>query len=184
MWSLIGGFVGAKESVRDAATRVLENLTGLDNIYMEQLNCFGDVKRDEAGRVVSIVYFALIKIDNYKEALLKKHQAGWFSLNQIPTVVFDHKEMIALSIERLRQKAIAYPIGFELLPAKFTMQQLQALYEAVYNTHFDKRNFTKKILSLNLLNRLTEKEKATSRKGSFLYMFDQKKYNQSKKLLF
>ena len=180
-WSLMGGFVGAKESVHDAASRVLENLTGLDNIYMEQLNCFGDVKRDEAGRVVSIAYFALIKLDDYEEALLKKHQANWFSLNRIPTVVFDHKEMITLSLERLRQKAIAYPIGFELLPAKFTMQQLQALYEAVYNTHFDKRNFTKKILSLNLLNRLTEKEKATSRKGSFLYMFDKKKYNQLKK---
>ena len=180
-WSLMGGFVGAKESVHDAATRVLEHLTGLDNVYMEQLHCFGDVKRDAAGRVVSVAYFALIKLDDYKAALLQKHQASWFSLHKIPAVVFDHKQMIALSLERLQQKAIAYPIGFELLPTKFTMQQLQALYEAVYNTSFDKRNFTKKILSLNLLNRLAEKEKTTSRKGSFLYTFDKKKYNQLKK---
>lgn len=180
-WSLMGGFVTTKESVRDAATRVLKNLTGLDNVYMEQLHCFGDVMRDAAGRVISVAYFALIKLDDYKEELLQKHHASWHSLNKIPSVVFDHKKMIALSLERLQQKAVAYPIGFELLPIKFTMQQLQALYEAVYDTRFDKRNFTKKILTLNILNRLTEKEKTTSRKGSFLYTFDKKKYNKLKK---
>jgi len=180
-WSLMGGFVGAKESIHNAATRVLENLTGLDNVYMEQLYCFGEVKRDTAGRVISVAYFALIKLDDYKATLLQKHEASWFSLYKLPAVVFDHKQMISLSLERLQQKAIAYPIGFELLPTKFTMQQLQALYEAVYNTTFDKRNFTKRILSLNLLNKSLEKEKTTSRKGSFLYTFDKKKYNQLKK---
>jgi hypothetical protein len=89
--------------------------------------------------------------------------------------------MIKLSLEYLQQKSITHPIGFELLPNKFTLQQLQALYEAVYNTSFDKRNFTKKVLSLNLLNKLTEKEKTTSKKGSFLYTFDKEKYSQLEK---
>ena len=134
---------------------------------MEQLHCFGDVNRDSAGRVISVAYFSLIKLDDYSEVLMKEHNAKWFPLNKIPATIFDHKQMIKLSLEYLQQKSIAHPIGFELLPYKFTLQQLQALYEAVYYTTFDKRNFTKKILSLNLLNKLTEKEKTTSKKGSF-----------------
>ena len=177
-WSLMGGFVQKEESVDDAATRVLSLLTGLKDIYMEQLYCFGDVNRDSAGRVVSIVYFALIKIDDYHKDLLKEHHAKWFSLDKLPAVVFDHQQMIELSRQRLQEKVISHPIGFELLPAKFTLQQLQGLYEAVYNTSFDNRNFTKKILSLELLIKLNEKDKETSRKGSFLYIFDKEKYEQ------
>lgn len=180
-WSLMGGFVTPDESVEQAASRVLANLTGLTNIYMEQLHCFGDVNRDSADRVISIAYFALIKIADYSEDLLNSHQAKWFSLNKIPALVFDHKEMIRLSQERLQQKVSSHPIGFELLPHSFTLQQLQALYEAVYNTTFDKRNFTKKILSLNLLKKLDEKEKTTSRKGAFLFVFDKKKYEKLNK---
>ncbi len=180
-WSLMGGFVQKEESVDDAAIRVLSLLTGLKDIYMEQLYCFGDVNRDSAGRVVSIVYFALIKIDDYHKDLLKVHNAKWFSLDKFPAVVFDHKQMVDLSRKRLEEKVATHPIGFELLPAKFTLQQLMALYEAVYNTRFDTRNFTKKILSLGLLIKLNEKEKETSKKGSFLYAFDNEKYNKLKK---
>ena len=180
-WSLMGGFVQKEESVDDAAIRVLSLLTGLKDIYMEQLYCFGDVNRDSAGRVVSIVYFALIKIDDYHKDLLKEHHAKWFSLDKLPTVIFDHKQMIDLSSQRLQEKVISHPIGFELLPAKFTLQQLQALYEAVYNTSFDNRNFTKKILSLGLLIKLNEKDKESSKKGSFLYEFDNDKYNKLNK---
>ena len=180
-WSLMGGFVQKEESVDDAAIRVLSLLTGLKDIYMEQLYCFGDVNRDSAGRVVSIVYFALIKIDDYHKDLLKEHHAKWFSLDKLPTVIFDYKQMIELSRQRLQEKVISHPIGFELLPAKFTLQQLQALYEAVYNTSFDNRNFTKKILSLGLLIKLNEKDKESSKKGSFLYEFDNDKYNKLNK---
>ena len=180
-WSLMGGFVQKEESVDDAAIRVLSLLTGLKDIYMEQLYCFGDVNRDSAGRVVSIVYFALIKIDDYHKDLLKEHNAKWFSLDKLPTVIFDHKQMIDLSRLRLQEKVISHPIGFELLPAKFTLQQLQALYEAVYNTSFDNRNFTKKILSLGLLIKLNEKDKESSKKGSFLFEFDNDKYNKLNK---
>ncbi|GAC1439173.1 MAG: NUDIX domain-containing protein [Sediminibacterium sp.] len=177
-WSLMGGFVRKEESVDDAATRILGQLTGLTSIYMEQLHCFGEVQRDPGGRVISIAYFALIKIDDYSVGVMKEHNAKWVPISRIPSMVFDHKQMIRLAKERLRQKASKHPIGFALLPDKFTLQQLQGLYEAIYETELDKRNFTRKILSLNILNKLSEKEKASSRKGAFYFVFDQKKYEQ------
>lgn len=177
-WSLMGGFVRATESVNDAAGRILNDLTGLQDIYMEQLFCFGDKQRDPGGRVVSMAYFALIKIDDYAAELMHTHQARWFELNKIPSLIFDHREMVALARERLQQKVANHPIGFELLPDKFTLPQLQNLYEAVYETALDKRNFTRKILSLGILNKLKEKEKATSRKGAFYYTFDKVKYKK------
>ena len=177
-WSLMGGFVNENESVDQAAQRALENLTGITNIYMEQLHCFGDVKRDTAARVISIAYFALIKIGDYQESLMKEYKAKWFHLDSIPsTIIFDHKDMIRLARERLKQKATSHPVGFNLLPRKFTLQQLQNLYEAIYETRFDKRNFTKKILSLNILKKLNEKEKISSKKGAFLFEFNMTKKN-------
>jgi ADP-ribose pyrophosphatase YjhB (NUDIX family) len=180
-WSLMGGFVNANESVDDAASRILSQLTGLTDIYMEQLYCFGDVQRDPAGRVISVSYFALIKIDDYNEELMKEHNAKWFSLNKLPSLVFDHKNMIRLAKERLLQKVVSQPIGFALLPQKFTLQQLQSLYEAIYERELDKRNFTRKILSLNILRKLNEKEKESSRKGAFYFVFDKNKYEQLEK---
>ena len=177
-WSLMGGFVRETESVSDAAGRILNDLTGLQDIYMEQLYCFGDKQRDPGGRVVSMAYFALIKIDDYAEELMLTHQARWFELNKIPSLIFDHKDMVALARERLQQKVANHPIGFELLPNKFTLPQLQNLYEAVYETALDKRNFTRKILSLGILNKLKEKEKESSRKGAFYYTFDKVKYKK------
>jgi ADP-ribose pyrophosphatase YjhB (NUDIX family) len=175
-WSLMGGFVTENESVDKAASRILDQLTGLTSVYMEQLYCFGNINRDPAGRVISVAYFALIKIADYSEELLKEHNARWFSLNRLPVLVFDHKQMIKSATERLRQKASHYPLGFALLPHKFTLRQLQRMYEAIFQTELDKRNFTRKILSLNILNKLNEKEKETSRKGAFYFVFDKKKY--------
>jgi 8-oxo-dGTP diphosphatase len=177
-WSLMGGFVDANESTDEAATRVLGQLTGMDNIYMEQLYCFSEVNRDTAGRVISIAYFALINIADYSEQLQSEHEARWFPLNQIPELIFDHKEMVMKAKERLQQKVANHPIGFELLPGKFTLPQLQNLYEAIYESPLDKRNFTRKVLSLGILNKLTEKEKASSRKGAFYYVFDKSKYSK------
>jgi ADP-ribose pyrophosphatase YjhB (NUDIX family) len=177
-WSLMGGFVNENESVEAAATRILDQLTGLTDIYMEQLFCFGDVRRDPGGRVISIAFFALIKIDDYEETLMTEHNSQWFPLNKIPPLVFDHKQMIKLARQRLREKAATHPIGFALLPTKFTLQQLQGLYEAIYETNFDKRNFIRKIHSLNILHKLDEKDKETSRKGAFYYVFDRDKYEQ------
>ena len=177
-WSLMGGFTNQDESTDEAAVRVLHQLTGMNNIYMEQLYCFSDVNRDPAGRVISIAYFALINIADYSEQLQFEHEAKWFPLDQIPDLIFDHEKMVALAKERLQQKVANHPIGFELLPEKFTLPQLQSLYEAIYESPLDKRNFTRKILSLEILNRLNEKNKLSSRKGAFYYVFDKKKYQE------
>ncbi len=177
-WSLMGGFVNKNENVDAAAARILRQLTGLKDIYMEQLHCFGDTKRDSAGRVVSIAYFALINIAEYNEQLTSDHEARWFPLDKIPTLIFDHKQMVQKAKERLQQKVANHPIGFELLPVKFTLPQLQSLYEGIYESPLDKRNFTRKILSLNILKKLAEKEKESSRKGAFYYVFDRDKYGK------
>jgi len=177
-WSLMGGFVRKDEAVNEAAARVLKELTGLSDIYMEQLHCYGNVHRDPVERVISIAYFALINIADHSEELSAEHNAKWFSLKKIPALIFDHKQFVLNAKERLQQKIANHPIGFALLPAKFTLQQLQGLYEAIYETSFDKRNFTKKILSLGILQKLEEKEKTSSRKGAFYYVFDEKKYKE------
>jgi 8-oxo-dGTP diphosphatase len=177
-WSLMGGFVDKDENADQAASRVLNQLTGMDNIYMEQLYTFTNVNRDTAGRVISIAYFALINIADYSDQLQLEHEAKWFPLNKIPPLIFDHKKMVSKAKDLLRQKVANHPIGFELLPSKFTLPQLQSLYEAIYETPLDKRNFTKKMLSLGILNKLDEKEKESSRKGAFYYVFDSVKYGK------
>ena len=177
-WSLMGGFVKAKEGVEDAAKRILFDLTGLKDIYLEQLYCFGDSQRDPGGRVVSIAYFALIKLDDYGKEAMEEHNARWHDLDKIPALVFDHKKMIALAKVQLQQKVANHPIGFELLPHKFTLQQLKLLYESIYDMDIDTRNFTRKILSLDILRKLNEKEKQSSKKGAFYFMFDKAKYKK------
>ncbi|MFZ5999184.1 MAG: NUDIX hydrolase [Bacteroidota bacterium] len=177
-WSLMGGFVGEHESAEAAAARVLLQLTGLDNVYMEQLHSFSNVDRDSAGRVISIAYFALINIQNYSDQLQRDHEARWFSLKEVPDLIFDHTQMVEKAKLALREKVANHPVGFELLPRKFTLPQLQKLYEAIYDHSLDKRNFSRKILSLGILNKLEEKDKESSRKGAFYFVFDKKKYNQ------
>ena len=177
-WSLMGGFVEKDENADEAAARVLYELTGIKDIYMEQLHTFSDVDRDSAGRVISISYFALINIADYSEQMQREHEARWFLINRMPRLIFDHREMVLTARARLREKVVAHPVGFELLPTKFTLPQLQSLYEAIYDTPLDKRNFTKKILSLGVLNKLDEKEKQSSRKGAYFYVFDSLKYKK------
>jgi 8-oxo-dGTP diphosphatase len=180
-WSLMGGFVKKEESVNDAAARILNQLTGLTDIYMEELGCFGNVDRDPGGRVVSIAYSALIKINDYSETMMTEHNSKWFELNKIPELIFDHGEMIKLAKEKLEEKVSNHPAGFTLLPQKFTLQQLQGLYEAIYEKKIDKRNFTRRILELGILKKLDEKEKESSRKGAFYYVFEKKKYKKLEK---
>lgn len=177
-WSLMGGFVGKNENVDDAAARVLKQLTGLTNIYMEQLYCFGEASRDSAGRVVSIAYSAFINIVDYNEQLSQDHEAKWFPIDKMPSLIFDHKEMLKKAKKALKEKVANHPIGFELLPAKFTLLQLQNLYEAIYEAPLDKRNFTRKILSIHVLKKLNEKNKESSRKGAFYYVFDRVNYKK------
>ena len=180
-WSLMGGFVAETESVAAAAERVLYELTGLSNVYMEQLHCYGELERDTHSRVISIAYFALIKIADYNDEVLKKHDASWINLNELPELIFDHQQMVEDAKERLRQKVANHPIGFALLPEKFTLRQLQTLYEAIYEMPLDKRNFTRKIFSLEIIRNTGEKERTTSRKGSFYFVFEEEKYKKLEK---
>src|SRR5690606_35623684 len=138
----------------------------------EQRHCFGDVNRDPAARVISIAYFALINIADYSRQLNLEHEPHWCSLKNHPDLIFDHGQMVKLAVERLQQKIATQPVGFELLPKKFTLHPLQNLYEAIYQAKLDRRNFSRKILSLGILKKLDEKEKGSSKKGAFLYVFD------------
>ena len=178
-WSLVGGFVAENESAEDAAARVLNELTGLDGLYMEQLHAFSDVERDSVERTISIAYFALIDIQKYKKQIIEHYHPAWFSINKFPDLIFDHKKIVELAKEKLRYKAALHPLLFELLPAKFTMPQLQNLYQCVYNTAFDKGNFNRKLLSTKLLMKLKEKDKLGSKKGAFYYKLDSKQYSAS-----
>jgi len=175
-WSLMGGFLKSDESVNNAAKRILNQLTGLSDVYMEQLYAFGEPDRDPGDRIVSIAYFALIRINASDLELVKSYGAIWMPIYALPQLIFDHSSMISMALRKLQIRARTQPIGFELLPDKFTLPQLQGLYEAIYSKTFDKRNFRKKLLLMDLLEKLDEKEKQTSRKGAWYYRFDQKKY--------
>lgn len=180
-WSLMGGFLRNDEKIEEAASRVLHTLTGLKGIYMEQLNVFSEVDRDPVERTISVAYYALIKIESHDEELTRKYAACWFELSKVPKLIFDHNDMVQQAIARLRHQASVQPVGFELLPEKFTMRQLQMLYEEIFEQRVDKRNFIKKINSLDILEKLSEKDRNSSRKGSFLYRFNQDKYKKKSK---
>ncbi len=175
-WSVMGGFVQSDESLEEAAGRILHQLTGLQGVYLEQLQTLGDPHRDPVERTVSVTYFALIDILQYEKQISADYHPEWFPLNKIPQLIFDHSTMVALARKQLRYKASLHPILFELLPGKFTMPQLQDLYEEVYDTTFDKRNFSRKVLSTGLLMKQKDKDKSGSKKGAFYYKLNKKKY--------
>ena len=175
-WSLMGGFLKNNESVDDAAKRILQQLTGLSDVYMEQLYTFGELNRDPGARIVSVAYFALIKINASDLELVKNHGAIWIPISSMPPLIFDHSAMVNRALKKLQVRARTQPIGFELLPDKFTIPQLQGLYEAIYYKTLDKRNFRRKLLAMDLLEKQEEKEKESSRKGAWYYRFDPKKY--------
>lgn len=176
-WSLMGGFVEPSEDLTQAAERILQDLTGLTNVYQEELHSFSVPDRDPAERTVSIAYFALIDINKYQQQLSSHHKAAWFPLKKFPKLIFDHNQMVKKAWLRLQYKAAFHPILFELLPPKFTLPQLQLLYESVYNVVMDKRNFSRKVLSTGLLIKQAEKNKAHSKKGAFYYKLHTKKYH-------
>lgn len=176
-WSLMGGFVQTEEGLEEAATRTLTKLTGLDGVFMEQLNAYGGPNRDPMERTLSVAYYALIDINQYKQQLSDEYKAEWFPLKEAPKLIFDHAQMVSEALARLRYKAAIHPLLFELLPAKFTIPQLQILFEAVYESGFDKRNFSRKVLSTGLLIKQKEKERATSKRGAFYYKLDKRKYS-------
>ncbi|PPK98230.1 ADP-ribose pyrophosphatase YjhB, NUDIX family [Parapedobacter indicus] len=177
-WSLMGGFVQSNEKPEDAASRVLRQLTGLKDVYMEQLSVFGKPDRDPLERTLSITYFALIDIKKYEKQLNDDYRAEWFQLERVPSLIFDHDEMVQQAKQKLRYKAALHPILFELLPEKFTIPQIMTLYEQVYEVELDKRNFTRKLRSTGLLIKQSDKDKENSKKGAFYYKLDKAAYTE------
>jgi ADP-ribose pyrophosphatase YjhB (NUDIX family) len=180
-WSLPGGFVQEGESVDDAAKRVLHELTGLSNMFMEQVCAFGQTARDPGERVVSVAYYALININEYDRELVRKHNAYWINLKELPPLIFDHPRMIEKAREIMKRKAATEPIGFNLLPKLFTLTQLQTLYEAIYGELLDKRNFRKKVTEMGYIEKTDEIDKSGSKRGASLYKCNGKAYSQTPK---
>ncbi len=181
-WSLMGDFLQPNETLDSSAQRTLTKWTGLENVFLEQFYCFSNINRDPGERVLSIAYYALIKIDDADKQLTKSHDAKWIEINEIPQLIFDHQDMVNVAMKILKHKCRFEPIGFELLSKQFTIPQLQILYEEILQCKLDNANFRKKILSMKVLKKLNKKDKSLSKKGAFYYMFDQimyEKFNES-----
>ncbi|MDJ0616231.1 MAG: NUDIX domain-containing protein [Calothrix sp. MO_192.B10] len=180
-WALPGGFVRVEESVDAAAKRELKEETGIENVFLEQLYTFGEVERDPRERVVTVAYYALVNLQDYHiHADTDASDAQWFAMDSLPPLAFDHSQILQVAIARLQGKLRYEPIGFELLPQKFTLSQLQKLYETVLGGTLDKRNFRKKILKMGLLVELDEMQTGVAHRAARLYQFDEQKYQQLK----
>ena len=177
-WSLYGGFVSGDESVDDAASRTLYELTGLRNLYMRQVGAFGNVDRDPGERVVSIAYYALINVKDYDDELRQEHGVEWMDINEIPQLYSDHNEMVRKARKMMQQKLANEPVGFRLLPSLFTLTQLQKLYEAVNGAELDKRNFRKRIKDMDFIEKTELIDKTGSKRGASLYRFNKRVYNE------
>jgi 8-oxo-dGTP diphosphatase len=182
LWAFPGGFLDMEDpTIEFAAKRELEEETGLKNVFMEQLYTFGDEGRDPRGRTISVAYYALIKLSNYLlQAGSDADNAQWFNISEIPPLAFDHAKILQTALDRLKGKVRYQPIGFELLPQKFTLSQLQHLYETVLESPLDKRNFRKKILKMELLIPLDERQAGVAHRAAQLYQFDKAKYESLK----
>lgn len=177
-WSLYGGFVDTDESVEDAARRVLYGLTGLKGLYLKQVGVFGDVDRDPGERVVSVAYYSMINVADYDPAQQELHGVEWVNINELPEMFSDHRKMIKKA-RRIMRDAISHePISFNLLPELFTLAQLQSVYEVVCGETVDKRNFRKRIKDMDFIEKTTHIDKLTSKRGAYLYRFNEKAYNE------
>lgn len=178
-WALPGGWIRQNENLRDAAARLLEEWTGLQHLYLEQLKAFGRIDRFPSERVVTIAYYALVSAEDYP--VVAGHSAAdasWFGVNKLPQLIYDHAEILTYGIKFLRHQVCHQPIGFNLLPEKFTLLQLQALYEAILNTKLDKPNFRRKIMKMNLLKSCDEKQQGVPHRAANLYRFDADAYEK------
>lgn len=178
-WALPGGFVDIEETADECAQRILQKETNLENVFMEQLYTFSDVERDPRFRVISIGYYALVKLADYNaQAGHDESNVKWFALDEIPELAFDHIGIVEKALERLKGKIKYQPIGFELLPEKFTLPDLRILYEIILQTELDDRNFRKKLLSFNLLIDTGEMQRGARNRAPKLYSFDKERYEE------
>jgi ADP-ribose pyrophosphatase YjhB (NUDIX family) len=178
-WALPGGWIQYNESVDEAANRLLKSLTGVENIYLEQLRSFGNIERYPEKRVITIAYYALVNADHFElNPGFTASEAKWFNIKEVPKLPYDHSEILAFGFNHLKHKVRHEPIGFNLLPKKFSLHQIQKLYEAILEKEMDKPNFRRKLLNMNLLVLCDEKQKDVSHRAANLYRFDRKIYNQ------
>jgi 8-oxo-dGTP diphosphatase len=178
-WALPGGFVRVDESLDEAARRELQEETGLKDIFLEQLYTFGDLNRDPRERVVTVAYYALVNLQGHNvQASTDARNAAWFSVNDLPKLAFDHELILKTAHERLKGKVRYQPIGFELLPERFTLRQLQHLYEVILDRELDKRNFRKKVLGMEIVKETSEIEKDVAHRAARLYRFDKRMYDR------
>ncbi len=181
-WALPGGFVRINETLADSALRELKEETGIEKVFLEQLFTFGELKRDPRERVVTVAYYALVNLNEHRiQATTDARKAAWFSVSDVPRLAFDHEQILEAALQRLKGKVRYEPIGFELLPKKFTLGQLQTLYEMVLDRKLDRRNFRKKILGMELLADTGEVEEDVAHRAARLYQFDERKYRQLRK---
>lgn len=178
-WGLPGGWIKKTESIDTAANRILAELTGLDNLYLEQLKAFGDVDRFPLGRVITIGYYALVKREDYNiKAGHTAADAKWYKIKDIPNLIYDHNNILEYSLINLRNRVKQAPIGFNLLPEKFTLLALMQLYEEILGLEMDKSNFRRKFLSMKLLLPLNEKQQDVAHRAAQLYRFDEEIYQK------
>jgi 8-oxo-dGTP diphosphatase len=178
-WALPGGLVRLSETLDEAARRQLREEAGLSRVFLEQLYTFGDLDRDPRDRVVTIAYYALVNIRDHRvQAATDARRAAWFSVLAAPTLVCDHPRIVGAALERLRGKVRYQPIGFELLPEKFTLSQLQHLYETILERPLDKRNFRRKLLALGFLEETDEVQQGVAHRAARLYRFNESKYRR------
>lgn len=177
-WSLVGAFIKDDLSLGDAAKDILFETTGLKDIYLDELQTYSKVDRDPGDRVISVAFYSLIRIDEFDMQFVENHDAHWFDYNEIPELILDHNQMVQDALAKLRRRAMIQPLVFELLPEKFTILQLQSIYECIFQKRFDDRNFRKKIIAFDILTKTNEKDKSSSKKGAFLYSFDRKKFDK------
>lgn len=168
-WSLMGGFVEENETPENAAKRVLHQLTGLENVYMDQVGAFGEIDRDPGARVISIAYCALLNFDDQDHQRVIDNDAHWTPLDEMPELFFDHPQIVEKALEYLRKQVNSKPIVFQFLPELFTLSQLQSVYEAILGEKLDKRNFRKRIMESNSLEKTDFIDKSYSKRGATLY---------------
>jgi len=198
-WCLPGGFIKKEEAMDDSAIRILKERTGLSSIFLKQFHAFGDPMREKKKddflivdgatkdswimqRFITVGYYALVEFSKVKPLPdLLSEDCKWWDIHKVPKLIYDHNRILATALETLRLSLNDYPVGYNLLPEKFTMPQLQTLYETILDKSIDRRNFQKKMLALGLLDRLKERKTGGAHKAPYLYRFDKKKYEKAMK---